>query len=407
MSATLFQAREREETAIPITEVLKDGEIDIFPDVQNQKYFEIRFRGRRLIITAGKYVGFIPLNDRAIIYVQPKIPTINLIHLLSVAGGVVALGREREYRLTSLTAPPLLEAMARAFIAHLEEMEVEGLHKTYVNVSETESILKGQIRFQESMQQLWSRGKSHLAVSSYFELTANVPENQALYFACRSLILHFVALGLAPDVLRVLGQFEELFARAGVSLRLPMKNETKESGLSATHIRALRLAFALVARRGVELPLGGTDIFLPSFLIDMESLFEEYVLRVLAQNLASVQVVGPKESMKPFFEDTDVPMANPDIVIYRNGVALCVGDVKYKLRYTREDLNQVISYALSYGVERTLLFVPALSEHDAGLNPIGKIKGIQVYQYSLWLGSNLLSQEAKRMSTAVAAVLPA
>src|ERR1700687_2360211 len=361
--ATLFQAREREETTISITEVLKDGEIDIFPEVQNQKYFEIRFRGRRLIITAGKYVGFIPLKDRVIIYVQPKIPTINLIHLLAVAGGVVALGREREYKLTGLSAPPLLEAMARAFITHLEDMEIHGLYKTYVNVSGTEAILKGQIRFQESMQQLWSRGKRHLAVSSYFELTADVPENQVLYFACRSLILHFVVLGLAPDTLKVLGQFEELFARAGVSLRLPIRHEAKENGLSATHVRALRLGFALVARRGVELPVGGTALFLPSFLIDMESLFEEYVLRVLAQYLSpTFQVVGAKESMKPFFDDTDAPMANPDLVFYRNGSALCVGDVKYKLRYTREDLNQVISYALSYGVKGTVLFIPALNE---------------------------------------------
>src|SRR5260370_38615212 len=115
--ATLFEAREREETAIPITEVLKDGEIDIFPEVQNQKYLEIRCRGRRLIITAGKYVGFIPVNERTIIYVQPKIPTTNLIHLLAVAGGVATLGRDREYRLTASTAPPLLEAMSQVLIA--------------------------------------------------------------------------------------------------------------------------------------------------------------------------------------------------------------------------------------------------------------------------------------------------
>jgi 5-methylcytosine-specific restriction enzyme subunit McrC len=404
--ATLFQAREREETAIPITEVLKDGEIDIFPEVQNQKYFEIRFRGRRLIITAGKYVGFIPLNDRAIIYVEPKIPTINLVHLLSVAGGVVALGREREYKLTGLNAPPLLEAMARAFIAHLEDMEVDGLFKTYLSVSAAESILKGQIRFRESMQQLWSRGKSHQAVSSYFDLTADVPENQVLYFACRSLIQHFQALGLAPDALKVLGQFEELFTRAGVSLRLPMRQETKETGLSVTHLRAMRLAFALVDRRGVELPLGGTDIFLPSFLIDMESLFEEYVICVLAQHLSTFQVVGAKDSTKPLFEDTAAPTANPDIVIYRDGRAVLVGDVKYKLRYTREDLNQVISYALSYGVATTVLFLPALNEQEAGLVSIGKIKGIQVYQYMLWLGSGQLSQAAERMSAAVATILP-
>lgn len=403
--ATLFQAREREETAIPITEVLSGGEIDIFPEVQNQKYFEIRFRGRRLIITAGKYVGFIPLNDRTIIYVEPKIPTTNLIHLLSVAGGVVALGREREYKLTGVTAPPLLEAMARALIAHLEDMEVGGLYKTYVNISATESILKGQIRFQESLQQLWSRGKKHLAVSSYFELTPDVPANQILYFACHSLIQHFLALGIAPDTLKALGEFEEVYARAGVSLRLPMKTEVNEAELPATHVRAARLAFALVARRGVELPLGGTDLFLPSFLIDMESLFEQYVLRVLAQDLAGYEVVGANESMKPLFEDKEAPLANPDLVIFRNAAPLCVGDAKYKLRYTREDLNQVISYAVSYGVKVAILFLPALSTNDVGLRQVGTIKGIRIYQYTLWLGSDRLSQSAQQMASAVAAVV--
>ena len=100
-------------------------------------------------------------------------------------------------------------------------------------------------------------------------------------------------------------------------------------------------------------------------------------------------------------------MANPDIVIYRNGAALSVGDVKYKLRYSREDLNQVISYALSYDVGLAVLFLPALNEEDAGLTTIGRIKGIQLYQYALWLGSLHLSQEAERMATAIGAILPA
>jgi 5-methylcytosine-specific restriction enzyme subunit McrC len=404
--ATLFEACEREETTIPITEVWKDGEIDIYPEVQSQKYFEIRFRGRRLIITAGKYVGFIPLNERAIIYVRPKIPTANLVHLLAVAGGVVALGRERQYRLTESTAPPLLEAMAGAFIAYLEEMEVGGLYKTYVNMNEVQSILKGQIKFEESMQQLWSRGKRHAAVSSYFELTADVAENQLLYFACRSLILHFLTLGASPVTLKTLGQFEELFIRAGVTLRLPSKNEIQEAGLLPSHVRAIRLANALIARKGVELPLGGSDIFLPSFLIDMESLFEEYILRVLHQHLSGFRVASAREAAKPLFDNALIPAANPDVAIYNSqGAAVAVGDVKYKPRYSREDLNQVISYALSYGVDITVLFLPSLTADEAGLRKVGDIKGINVYESRLWLGSVDLAGEAHRMTAALNMVL--
>ena len=175
----------------------------------------------------------------------------------------MALGRDGQYRLAASTAPPLLEAMAGAFLAYLQAMETAGLYKTYVNTMKTESMLKGQIRFQESMQQVWCRGKRHMAVSSYFDLTANVPENQLLYFACRTLLVHFVALSSSPVTVRSLAQFDELFSRAGVMLRLPEKREIREDGLSVNHIRALRLANALIARQGVELPLGGSDIFLP------------------------------------------------------------------------------------------------------------------------------------------------
>ncbi len=314
---------------------------------------------------------------------------------------MVALGLARQYKLTVSTAPPLLEAMSCVFIAHLQDMEVAGLHKTYINISEPESILKGQIRFQESMHRLWSRGKRHIAFASYFELTANIPENQLLCYACHSLIRHFLALGFAPGTLKVLGEFKELFLRAGVTLRLPLKDEIQEAGLSPTHISAIRLANALIARQGVELPLGGTDIFLPSFLIDMETLFEEYVLRVLGRYLTECRVVGAEEAAKSLFDDETLPEAKPDVVIYSGETALAVGDVKYKPRYTREDLNQVITYALSYGVTDSVLFLPALAEREAGLTEIGKIRGIQVYQYALWLGSAELLQEAKRMANSI------
>lgn len=404
--AALFQAREREETAIPITEVWKDGEIDIFPEVQNQKYFEIRFRGRRLIITAGKFVGFIPLNERIVIYVEPKVPATNLVHLLAVAGGVVALGRERQYRFVPSTAPPLLEAMAGAFISYLEAMEIDGLYKTYLNRNEAQSVLKGQMRFHESMQ-LWCRGKRHLAVSSYFDLSSDVPENQLLYFACRNLVSHFLALGASPLTLRSLSLFEELFSRAGVTLRLPEEGEITEAGLRVAHVRALRLANALIARQGVELPLGGTDVFLPSFVIDMESLFEEYIVRVLRQNLPQLQVVSGGEATKSLFDDRSVPTASPDAAFLSHDAAVAVGDVKYKPRYTREDLNQVISYALSYRVRVAVLFLPALTAAEAGLSKVGEVRGIHVYQHRMWLGAGDLFAEAREMATSLNAVFQA
>ena len=97
---TIYPAREREATSIPIGEVLRNGEIDIIPDVQSREFFDITFRGDRLTVTAGKYIGLIPLNDRVFIQVEPKVPIANLLAMLSaVEGEVVDLSvLNREYR---------------------------------------------------------------------------------------------------------------------------------------------------------------------------------------------------------------------------------------------------------------------------------------------------------------------
>jgi 5-methylcytosine-specific restriction endonuclease McrBC regulatory subunit McrC len=169
----------------------------------------------------------------------------------------------------------------------------------------------------------------------------------------------------------------------------------------------LRLANALIARQGVELPLGGTDIFLPSFLVDMESLFEEYLIRVLQQHLSEFQVVSGCSVTKRLFDDMETPTANPDAILLSQNKPIAVGDVKYKPRYSREDLNQVIAYALSYRVSIAVLFLPALTEAEAGLGKAGEISGISVYHYRLWLGSVDLVAAGQQMAVSLRTAVPA
>src|SRR5690242_18283698 len=87
--ATVYKAKEREETSIPIDEVLVNGRADIFPELQSKLLFDIRFRTDKLILTAGKYIGLIHLNERIAIDVEPKISTNNLVEILSKTDGDV------------------------------------------------------------------------------------------------------------------------------------------------------------------------------------------------------------------------------------------------------------------------------------------------------------------------------
>ena len=114
----IFEAREREPTTIPIDDILRDGILDIIPEVQRREYFDITFRGDRLTVTAGKYVGLIPLNERVFIRVEPKVPVGSLLLMLSaVEGEVIELAiLNRCYRTTPGTPTPhLLTAIASAF----------------------------------------------------------------------------------------------------------------------------------------------------------------------------------------------------------------------------------------------------------------------------------------------------
>lgn len=151
-------------------------------------------------------------------------------------------------------------------------------------------------------------------------------------------------------------------------------------------MRTPRLAAAIALNKGIELPVGGTDIFLPSFLVDMETLFETYMRRTLSMRLKGFVVLNGNEfGGKPLFDNRKEPPANPDIIVRKIGEPVMIGEVKYKPRWTREDINQVFAYAVSYGVSNVLLLMPSEGSSETGLIMIGRLKGIKIYEYGFQL----------------------
>lgn len=179
-----------------------------------------------------------------------------------------------------------------------------------------------------------------------------------------------------------------------------------KSLLSESYTRALRLAAALILNEGIELPVGGTDIFLPSFLVDMETLFETYMRRTLSTRLTGFTVLNGNEfGGKPLFDDRKSPTANPDIVVRQRGEPVLLAEVKYKPRASREDINQIITYAISYGVSRVLLLMPSEILSESGLSTIGILKGITIYKYGFQLGSATLDEEEANLSSTFSGLL--
>jgi 5-methylcytosine-specific restriction enzyme subunit McrC len=401
MPPTIYPAREREATSIPIDEVFRDGRFDLLPEVQGKDYFDIRFQGDRLRVTAGKYVGLIPLNERVFIQVEPKMPVGNLLAILAAVGGDLTELNvlQREYRAAPAAPVQILEAMAMALARALEAVETEGLRKLYDSFVNSGPSLKGQIQFEDSVQRFWSRGTRHAAVSSFHDLTADVPENRLLRYACHVLLAHYRATGNPKRALRQLAHLEEWLSRAGVVLSRPELRDLPHAGdVSPVYEKALRVARLVAWGQGVELPAGGSDVTLPSFLVNMESVFERYVLHVLRRRLRGFEVLdGNAEGQRPLFDDRKLPDANPDIVIQRSaGDCHAIVEVKYKAVEKRDDINQVLAYALTYRVPRIAIVLPAEQGAPAGISTIGRVQTINVVRCRLDLAADDLDAEEHR-----------
>lgn len=406
----IFKAREREETEIPIDEVFRNGESDLFPEVQNRKYFDIKFKGRKLTVAAGKYIGLIRLNEKVAIEVQPKTPVRNLLQILALVDGQIHTLRTvtREYGFAGTVPNSILEGMAEAFVVCLRGLEVDGLLKRYVCVTAKESSIKGRIDFQRSVQECWSQGKRHTAVSSYYELSADIYENRLLRYACQFLLVRSFERLMSSQLSAQLGYFDELLSAAGVmidrsvAIDLPPVAET----VSDEYILAMRLAKAIVTNQGIELQSVGQDITLPSFLVDMETVFEKYVRVVLKANIRTHFVMdGNTDGAKPLFDDRRTPPANPDIVIGKDSTLNLVAAVKYKLGHSREDLNQVIAYGLSYKVPNVLLVLPVERSADSGVTVLGSLKGITIYKCGIQLNTLDLVGEERTFGESVTKIL--
>ena len=386
--------------------MLRDGKVDILPAVRGKDYFDIRFQGNELWITAGKYVGVVPLNDEVAIRVEPKVPVHNIVALLLGAAGEIAEVAElgRQYCEGEGAPPSVVAAIANGFLAVLRRIETAGVEKNYARNEERGGMPRGQIDFQGSIQESWAKGRCHEAVYGYWELGADGARNRTLRYACRLLLEQRRAVGLAGDTVAGLAHFEEVMARAGVMLERGLGTAGGEERTgSADYRRAERLAEVIARQRGIELPGVGGDVELPSFLVNLEAVFEAYVRRVLEGGLVNAEVRdGNGDGAKPLFDNRAMPLASPDIVILgEDGSPAVVAEVKYKARDSRDDINQILTYALTYGVHRAVLLLPADAESEGGLTEVGAVGGVEVYRYRVDLGCNALEDEEQRLTKGV------
>lgn len=426
----IIQLESRRTIKVDTGLLMRDGMLVLNPDVERLGLLFLNFRRSKIAISAGPYVGLIPLTDDIVVDVRPKMPISNVAHVVDRAKGqLIGLAEtERLYLSEASLGSGVLDFLAGNLVKAVEDIAAQGLHKEYVRRTECTSSPRGRILASDTFRRLWPQGIRHRAWVSQFEQTVDTLPNKIIksalvyYLRCanrmelsRNMVrrvdacLHYLPAAVSEisgfDLAQIVAEIEHADPGAG----------------RVYYAKALRIATFILSGNGISLDRAGSDLALESFIVNFETIFEEYLRRTLGVELAGECLVrnGNTDGRKPLFDDTKDHFAQPDVfLLSADRSKRVIAEVKYKDKPNRDDINQAVTYALSYRCARSVLVHQLKEGQHARVRHIGKVAGIEVIAYGFdlaaadlkveevqfagWLASQLQEPTASGSSAATA-----
>jgi 5-methylcytosine-specific restriction enzyme subunit McrC len=430
----VYSGEEHSEIEIPVDRLLRDGVVDVFPEIVKHDIFEFRFSPKRgLTFKAGRYIGIIPINEHVTIEVRPRVPIQNLERVLMRSGAslVGLAGFTRWFDSHKESSNALLDFIADALLKSIDEIRSLGLYKEYQRNELLSSHPRGRLemfKFAKRSEIVPFDGRIHS--SSYGRVIDN-GVNQCILAALSTLSRKYIRLSSQKGSLAKLRQIN-LAANTFSSVSLdPARRFLKDPRVDRPELipelrhyyrDAIRLSKLLLNGHGVSFSAVGSEFALSSLIIDMGLVFEGYVRNALSQkfNIEGFLVVDGNlgedagGGKRKLFEDDERPRigknvdVTPDILIVRKvgldrKVELVI-DAKYKIaapRAGRSEINQVVTYAVRYKVNKAVIVMPYHAGTERGMRLIGAISGIDIYQYTFDLGAKEYEAEEALWASAI------
>ena len=390
---SVIELQERAQRYFPRTELVDGlGRSLILPETRELKLVEVRDVGDGVKVMAQGLVGYAPLTETIALNIVPKFPIENLWRMLEI-------GRESYRRILSTLRryqskaedPPIL-LLAKTFCHYLRAALGTGLERSYYQRVRT-GYYQPHVEFGSTISRHASRGDTVHTVSSVFEFGLDTPVNQIVKAAC----LRFVrtiprtsdwkeerhVLQLALDTLRRVNEREPAGSEFDLDRSVSLRVRRHYTGL----LRVYRLA---LTGEGVAFAFGPHGQELPSFLFDLEQIFERFVRQTLAEGLreTGVAVLDGNKHQRRLFADSTVYWTKPDLIFRRsrkNG-PIGLGDVKYKPRLVEADRYQIISHVTAANAPVGILFTPTKEDESQGVERIGRLStGAEFYRYRVSL----------------------
>jgi 5-methylcytosine-specific restriction enzyme subunit McrC len=411
-------------------DVLAGGKLDVYSQLHGKDLFKIELTQNGFRLCARGHLGLIPVNDKIAIEVTPRVPLKNLEQMMlynEQSTPIVLDLMEVSYRDNPLRSVSVTDLFASQLVELCSRIRDEGLFREYRPYSGTTASPRGRIRPRETALARARTNNPAVAAWTAFDRTRDNAPNQVIRLALQMLRDQYTGMRErtgARAIASRLTQADMVFQHVALPnrsvLQEPLVKLTKliPEARRSTRI-ATELAKTIVQGRGIEIRSRDGAQELPTFLISMSYLFEDFVRGVLraefhARGQFSVldgNHGGDMGARRAFFSsvhgaagDADRD-ATPDIVISdAAGTSLIVGDVKYKPYGNgpkREDVDQVLAYSVVYGCKDALLIYPASKPSAANFLEYGTVRDVKVHVLVLDLDASNLLQETRAKAALV------
>jgi 5-methylcytosine-specific restriction enzyme subunit McrC len=256
-------------------------------ETEFSKYIQIisGYTGKQIIQTQ-QYVGYIILPNH-IISITPKIPQISFINMLRYAIGLAKIIPDY-FELSEETN--YYDIIILFFLEELEKLLFRGLNTGYKISEDNLSCIRGKILFKEHLNHTYNRNDKIFC--SYSELTTDILENRIIKYT-----LYYLSQGYFLDdkidskLLNYYNRLDQINLIPSISL-LSESFKTIEYTPLNEHYRPILALCELLLRDSSldEEILGGKKTAI-SFLVDMNALFEKFVVRLFQERIKTEKLI--------------------------------------------------------------------------------------------------------------------
>ncbi len=341
------------------------------------------------------FIGVLPLTSSITLNITPKFPIQNLWKMLEVAEEdyVHILTSVRRYESTESPTPHLM--LARSFCYYLQGLLSAGFERNYYRKTVC-GYYKPKIEFSQTISRFTSRGNPVKTVSDVFVFGLDNSINRVIKSAClcfsqlipnNSLwIKEKRLIGLALDAL----QFVKTVRTPNICFNI---DSVVSRRLLEHYSGLLKVYQLLILGGGVSFVFDTNGRELPSFLFNLESIFERFIRKTLSDGLnpLNLKTLDGNIHLGYLFEDNCLYKTKSDIIIKSGNKILTLGEVKYKPKLKESDRYQIISHTTAANAPIGILFTPTVGNQTQGLEYIGRISSTKAkfYHYRVNIRDNI------------------